>query len=93
MLGYYILINAVCVLQTLGMIYEEKKMVNKSLQFLLIAAFLSPNAEEWEKLADLSLHQVCRFTCCAYLIVTCEKTLAYIVLSVFLLMYRLALHF
>lgn len=43
--------------QTLGMIYEEKKMVNKSLQFLLIAAFLSPNAEEWEKLADLSLHQ------------------------------------
>lgn len=48
-----------CVLQTLGMIYEEKDMVNKSLQFLLIAAFLSPNAEEWEKLADLSLHQVC----------------------------------
>ena len=43
------------------MIYEEKKMVNKSLQFLLIAAFLSPNAEEWEKLADLSLHQVCVF--------------------------------
>ncbi|KAK4321495.1 hypothetical protein Pmani_007691 [Petrolisthes manimaculis] len=43
--------------QTLGMIYEEKKMVNKSLQFLLIAAFLSPNAEEWEKLADLSCHQ------------------------------------
>ncbi|KAK3881600.1 hypothetical protein Pcinc_013982 [Petrolisthes cinctipes] len=43
--------------QTLGMIYEEKKMVNKSLQFLLIAAFLSPNAEEWEKLADLSYHQ------------------------------------
>ncbi|KAK7076939.1 General transcription factor IIIC, polypeptide 3 [Halocaridina rubra] len=43
--------------QTLGMIFEEKKMVNKSLQFLLIAAFLSPNAEEWEKLADLSLHQ------------------------------------
>ncbi|CAL4091725.1 unnamed protein product [Meganyctiphanes norvegica] len=43
--------------QTLGMIYEEKKMVNKSLQFLLIAAFLSPNAEEWEKLAELSLNQ------------------------------------
>ncbi|XP_066942699.1 general transcription factor 3C polypeptide 3 isoform X3 [Macrobrachium rosenbergii] len=43
--------------QTLGMIFEEKKMINKSLQFLLIAAFLSPNAEEWEKLADLSLHQ------------------------------------
>ncbi|XP_069973320.1 general transcription factor 3C polypeptide 3-like isoform X2 [Penaeus vannamei] len=43
--------------QTLGMIYEEKKMANKSLQFLLIAAFLSPDAEEWEKLADLSLHQ------------------------------------
>ncbi|XP_076043588.1 general transcription factor 3C polypeptide 3 isoform X2 [Oratosquilla oratoria] len=43
--------------QTLGMIYEEEKMVSKSLQFLLIAAFLSPNAEEWEKLADLSFHQ------------------------------------
>lgn len=37
-------------------------MVNKSLQFLLIAAFLSPNAEEWEKLADLSLHQVSGFS-------------------------------
>ena len=42
----------------LGMIYEDKKMVNKSLQFLFIAAFLSPNAEEWEKLAELSQTQV-----------------------------------
>ena len=37
------------------MIYEEKKMVNKSLLFVLTAAFLSPNAEEWEKLAELCL--------------------------------------
>ena len=40
------------------MIYEEKDMKEKALQFLLIAAFLSPNAEEWEKLADLSITEV-----------------------------------
>lgn len=59
------------------MIYEEKKMANKSLQFLLIAAFLSPDAEEWEKLADLSLHQVCNTTIWLYILFKSWRTIKF----------------
>uniref|UniRef100_T1JHP3 General transcription factor 3C polypeptide 3 n=1 Tax=Strigamia maritima TaxID=126957 RepID=T1JHP3_STRMM len=43
--------------QTLGMVYEELGDMEKSLQFSLIAAFLSPNdPEEWLKLAEMSIN-------------------------------------
>ncbi|XP_014674823.1 PREDICTED: general transcription factor 3C polypeptide 3-like isoform X2 [Priapulus caudatus] len=44
--------------QTLGMLYEEMGDVERSLQFSLIAAHLSPiDVEEWVKLAEMSLEQ------------------------------------
>ncbi|XP_070564399.1 general transcription factor 3C polypeptide 3-like isoform X4 [Ptychodera flava] len=44
--------------QLLGMIYEEKGDMERSLQFCLIAAHLSPHdVEEWVKLAEMSLEQ------------------------------------
>lgn len=44
--------------QTLGMIYEELGDMDKSLQFALISAYLSPNdADEWGRLAEMSLER------------------------------------
>nr|XP_006815709.1 PREDICTED: general transcription factor 3C polypeptide 3-like [Saccoglossus kowalevskii] len=44
--------------QLLGMIYEDKGDIERSLQFSLIAAHLSPrDVEEWIKLAEMSLEQ------------------------------------
>ena len=42
--------------QTLATVYEDSGEADKSLQFSLIAAHLAPqDAEEWARLADMSL--------------------------------------
>lgn len=44
--------------QTLSTLYEEMEEHEKSLQFALIAAHLAPqDAEEWSRLADMSMEQ------------------------------------
>ncbi|KAJ8306506.1 hypothetical protein KUTeg_017051 [Tegillarca granosa] len=50
--------RAILPFQTLGMLYETIGDMKKSMQFYLIAAYLDPSdAEEWVRLAELSLEQ------------------------------------